>query len=159
MKHYLGIGLIAAFLLASPASILAQTDPFAGTWKLNVTKSKYDPGPSPRSQTRLWEPSGDGQMVSVESIDATGNRRTFGYWIKYDGIDHPITGTIVNGADSIATKHIDTYTLGATFKRNGKIIERATFAVSKDGKVVTVTAKGTTANGQAFSNVTVWDKQ
>jgi hypothetical protein len=28
-------------------------DPILGTWKLNLSKSKYIPGPAPRSQTRV----------------------------------------------------------------------------------------------------------
>lgn len=34
----------------------ADGDMRLGTWKLNLAKSKYAPGPAPKSQTRKWEP-------------------------------------------------------------------------------------------------------
>jgi len=47
MKKCSGIAAVAILALAS--SVWAQNDPLIGTWKLNLPKSVYDPGPSPRS--------------------------------------------------------------------------------------------------------------
>lgn len=148
---------VTAFVLAFAASgsLRAQSNPFAGTWKLNVAKSKYDPGPAPKNQTRKWDASG---KVSVEGVNAAGKSLTYGYTIKSDGKGYPTTGPIPNGADSISTKRVAPRTLQATFKRTGKPVETTMFVVSKDGKVLTITAKGTTPDGQSFNNLTIWDK-
>ena len=42
-----GAGVLIAAVLATAQS----KDPFVGTWRLNVAKSKYSPGPPPKSQT------------------------------------------------------------------------------------------------------------
>lgn len=44
-------------------------------------------------------------------------------------------------------------------KKGDKVVATSTWVVSEDGKTMTVTTKGTNAQGQAMSNVTVWDKQ
>jgi hypothetical protein len=47
-------------------------NPFVGTWKLNLAKSKFDPGPPVRSRTVTVEPAGDGVKWSIEQVDANG---------------------------------------------------------------------------------------
>jgi len=46
-------GITLMGLMASPQLGFAQSesDPFLGVWQLNVAKSKYSPGPPPKSQT------------------------------------------------------------------------------------------------------------
>ncbi len=156
MKQRLVFATAVIWLLAASGLLMAQGSPFVGTWKLNLTKSKYDPGPAPKSQTRKWESSG---KVSVEGVDAAGKPLKYGYTIKTDGKPYPTTGAIPNGADTIATKRFAPNTVQSTFKKGGKQVETTTFAVSKDGKMLTITAKGITPGGQAFNNSNVWDKQ
>jgi hypothetical protein len=153
-RHFASACAVLTFLIASGLS-MAQGNPFVGTWKLNVAKSRYDPGPTPKSQIRTWESSG---KVTIEGIDAMGKPRTYGYTLKTDGKDYPATGA-TNGADSVAAKSIDANTVQATFKRGGKQFEVANFSLSDNGKRLTIESKGTTTNGQPFNNVQVWDKQ
>jgi hypothetical protein len=59
------LGMVLALgvvLGASVVSLSAQgpPDPRIGTWKLNLAKSKYSPGPAPQSLTVKVEPSGQG---------------------------------------------------------------------------------------------------
>src|ERR1700758_2522244 len=53
-------------VLALSALVVAQTDPFLGTWKLNVNKSKFVPGPPRKSETRFVVSSSMGLNVSIE---------------------------------------------------------------------------------------------
>jgi len=142
--------------LAASGLFMAQSDPFVGMWKLNLAKSKYDPGPPSKSQTRTWESSG---KVSVEGIDAAGKPMKYGYTITSNGKDYPTTGPIPHGADTIASKLIAPNTVEATFERGGKQVETTRFAGSRDGKLQTINAKGTKPSSQSFNNVIVWDKQ
>ena len=59
------VGILVAALLTS-GLVLAQTDPFIGTWKLNVAKSKFGPGAERKSETRIVESSPTGMKVSVD---------------------------------------------------------------------------------------------
>jgi len=156
MKRMLKVVAILFFTLTAAGMVLAQGDPFVGTWKLDVAKSKYDPGPAPKSQTRTWDASG---KVTVEGINAAGKPVTYGYPIMNDGKDYPTTGSVPNGADMISSKKINPNTVEVNFKRGGKGAETTKFTVSKDGKMLTISAKGTNPDGSAFNNVTVWEKQ
>ena len=131
-----------------------------GTWKLNVAKSTYSPGPPPKSQTRREEPSGNGLKSTFDGVAGDGSRIAYSFTAQYDGKDYPETGVgTPNGADTIALKRIDDYTYEATLKRAGKVVLTTRNVISKDGKVMTITSKGTNQAGQATNNVTVYEKQ
>jgi len=54
---------ILLFLILGSIMTFAQTaakPAFVGTWKLNVAKSKYSPGPTPKTQTAVID-SVDGE--------------------------------------------------------------------------------------------------
>ena len=155
MKRSISVLAILFLTLTAAGMVAAQSDPFVGTWKLDVAKSKYDPGPAPKSQTRTWDASG---KVTVEGINAAGKPVTYGYPIMKDGKDYPTMGSVPNGADMISSKKIDANTVEANFKRAGKHAETTQFAVSEGGKMLTISAKGTNPDGSPFNNVTVWEK-
>ena len=156
MKRLFTVFAIMFLTLTAAGPALAQGNPFVGTWKLNVAKSKYDPGPAPKSQTRTWDASG---KVTVEGINAAGKKMSYGYPIMNDGKDYPTIGSVPNGADMISSKKIAPNTVEVTFKRGGKPAESTRFSVSKTGKVLTISAKGSNPDGSEFNNVTVWQKK
>jgi hypothetical protein len=125
-------------------------------WKLNLAKSKYDPGPPPKSQTRTWKSAG---KVSVEDVGAAGKPVEYGYTIKTDSKDYPTTGAVPNGADTVSTKRIAPTPSRRLSRGGGKQVEATRFAVSKDAKLLTITAKATKPSGQSFDNTILWDKQ
>jgi hypothetical protein len=133
------------------------SNPRIGTWKLNVEKSKYSPGPAPQGQTMKIEASGDGEKATTEGVNAAGTATMTQYTAQYDGKDYPMTGS--QNADTVSLKRIDARTLERTDKKGDKVVATSTRVVSEDGKTMTVTTKGTNAQGQAVNNVTVWEKQ
>ena len=155
MKRQIGVLAVIALVLTAGSTLLAQSNPFAGTWKLNVEKSKYDPGPAPKSQPRTWDASG---MVMVKGINAAGKEMSYGYTIKDDGKEYPTMGAIPNTADKITSKKIDANTYEANFTKAGKHVESTTFKLSDGGKTLTIHAKGTPEIG-GFDNLQVWEKQ
>ena len=160
MKRILVFASFISLAVLASGLLLAQSNPFIGTWKLNTAKSKYNPGPPPQSVTRTYEAQGDGVKVNTEGTAADGSHIAYSYTANYDSKDNPISGTgVPSGADTIALKRINPNTTEATLKKAGKVVLTARNVVSKDGKITTITAKGTNANGQPTSNVTVWDKQ
>lgn len=155
MKRRLGIFAAIAVLLAAGSVLLAQGNPFVGTWKLNLASSKYNPGPPPQSQTRTWDAAG---MVMVNGVGANGKPFSYGYSVKGDGKPSPTMGAIPNTADMISTKKVNANTYEASFTKAGKEVEVTTFTVSNGGKTLTIHAKGTPEVG-GFENLQVLDKQ
>jgi|SRR5215472_3119831 len=141
-------------------TLWAQDNPFAGTWKLNTAKSKFVPGPGPKSMTRTIASQGAGASYSFEAVGASGASSSYSFSTNYDGKDSAITGTgAPGGADTIALKRASPRKVEGTLKKGGKEIGKVTAEVSSDGKVSTVRSKGKTADGKEFSTDTVYDKQ
>ena len=159
MKRVLILVAIAVLAMVGSSSLQAQGNPLVGTWKLNVAKSKFDPGPGPKSLTRTVEAQGDGVKYTFDGMSADGKPVTYGFSVKFDGKDNPIMGSMPSGADTISAKRLDPNTFEATLKKGGKVVGTSKVTVSKDGKVTTVESKGTNAAGVKTHDVQVYDKQ
>jgi len=158
MKKLFTVASVVVLALAASGVLLAESDAHMGTWKLNVAKSKFDPGPPSKGETRTYESTGDGYKFSGERVAADGSTHPEGFTVKYGGKDSPITGDAA-GADTLNVKLIDANYIDSTSKKDGKVLYTSRVVVSKDGKVMTITSKGTDANGKHFNNVAVYDKQ
>jgi hypothetical protein len=150
--------LAAGVLMAAALATAQSKDPFVGTWRLNVAKSKYSPGPPPKSQTTTYEAAGKGYKVSVKSEPTSGPVQQWSYTTNLDGKDAPVTGNNPN-ADMQAVKRIDANTLESVNKKGGKVTTTQRNVVSADGKTRTVTTTGTDGQGQKVNNVAVFEKQ
>ena len=130
-----------------------------GTWKLNMAKSKFQPLPAPvKSLTSTREAADGGVKVSTTGEQANGTPINSGYTAKYDGKETSVSGNAPY--DKIAIKQVNANTLTATLKKSdGKYRATGRTVVSKDGKTMTTTTRGTNADGKAFTNVMVYDKQ
>jgi hypothetical protein len=157
MRMSLGVlGIVVAFILYTPLLAFAQTDATVGKWKVNLAKSKYDPGPPPKSETRTYEASGkNGIKGRFDRIDATGKMITITYDAQYDGNDYAYHGP---DADMIALTRPQPNVIDATLKRNGKVVQTTHSVISPDGKTRTQTVTGTNAQGQKISNTVVFDR-
>src|SRR5256886_14916086 len=157
----LTLGVVLALggvLGANIENLSAQaSDPRIGAWKLNVTKSKYRPGPAPQSLTLRVEPSGEGEKVTAEFVNADGTRTTTEYTANFDGKDYPLIGSKI--ADAVSLKRIDARTTERTDKKGGTVAQTIRRVVSADGKMMNVTVKGKNAQGQGIGNADVFEKQ
>ncbi|MGB2636401.1 MAG: hypothetical protein WAM58_20895 [Candidatus Acidiferrum sp.] len=159
MKHVLRFVTIALLTVAACTTLRAQSNPLVGTWKLDVTKSKFDPGPAPKSLTRTVEAQVDGVKYSFEGVATDGKPITYSFSVKFDGKDNPIAGSIPSGADTISAKRTDSNHFVATLKKGDKLLGTSKVTVSKDGKVTTVDSSGVSAAGVKTHDVQVYDKQ
>jgi hypothetical protein len=153
-------GLLA--LLASTAGLVstvvhAQGDPHVGTWVLNVNRSKYTPGPPPRGQTSIYTADGQSFKIVTKGVGTLGQPTTTEFTAAFDGKDHPVRGNA--DYDSLVAKRIDANTIEYTRKKGGKQVQTAISAVSKDGKVRTVTSTGVNARGEKVNIVAVYDRK
>ena len=148
--------LLIVFVIS--VGLRAADDPRIGTWKINFEKSRFNPGPPPKSMTVRFEPYGnDGVKVTIDTVEANGEVTKHQYAANYDGKDYPVSGD--PGRDTVALKRIDLYTLEYTNKRAGKVINSYREVTAKDGKSRTITQKGTSSRGVAVDNVLVYDRQ
>jgi hypothetical protein len=138
---------------------MAQTDPFIGTWKMNPAKSKFGAGLERKSETRIVISTPTGMKIDVDRTNADGTTQQFEYTTNLDGKSYPITGNGPYGADAISVNLTSPNTIKSTLTRAGKVVATGTSVVSKDGKTLTIKAKGTDEKGKTSSSVVVYDKQ
>ena len=152
-----GIAVTTVCALALNVSATAQaTDPLVGTWKLDVAKSTYKPGPAPKSATVVIDAAGKGIKVAVDAVMADGPMK-WGYTSARDGKDAPVTGNPMYDTASATQTSPTEGTI--VYSKGGKAVATVKTAVSTDGKSMTATTTGTDAKGQAIHNVAVYTKQ
>ena len=145
------------FLFLGLAIAAWAGDPVLGTWELNLSKSKYNPGPAPKSQTRIYEALAAGMKVTINTVDAAGKSTVVEHPANYDGKDYPITGS--TQADVISLKQIDAYTSEAVLKHADRVLATSRRVVSTDGKSLTVTYQGIDSRGRKVDLLAVYERQ
>ena len=63
---------MTAVLIATVALSAQSQESLFGTWKMNVAKSKYSPGPVPKSNIAKWEAFQDGVKLTSDVVPAKG---------------------------------------------------------------------------------------
>ncbi len=149
--------LVMSVVMLTSASMASAADNWMGTWKLNVAKSKYSPGPAPKSQTLKFEATPAGVKLSTDAVAADGTATKGGFTSKFDGKDVAYTGN--PAADMASPKRIDDNNYENVWKKGGKVTVSAKVSVSADGKTLTVTQSGKNEKGDAVNITAVYDKQ
>lgn len=159
MRTFLRAAVLSVVVAGvSGIQLIAQaTDPVVGSWELNVAKSKFSPGPAPKSETRTYVVSGQEIKGTAKGVDSEGKAVAVEWTLVEDGTDRPVMGS--PDLDMLSIKRIDSHSVESTHKRAGKVVATARRTVSKDGKTLTITTKGTNAKGQAINNVQVFEKR
>lgn len=134
MKLRTGLLLV----LVTSLVLLAADAPYAGTWKMNLTKSQL-------SGTSVTY-----QKLASDEWQATADGVT--YKFKMDGKEYPD-----NLGDTAAWKSVDATTWQTAWKSNGKPMGVDTLRVGADG-ILTVTTKGTKPNGEAIDNTATFQR-
>ena len=156
----IGLVLVAAAL---PNPVAAQaSQSLAGTWKLNVAKSKYDPAElAGKGGTVTYAFSGNSVTAKIDQVNAKGQKVHTEYTATLDGADSPWKGTIDGkpntGQDAISFKKLDANTYHVENKLKGKVMTTNHIVVAADGKSRTSTTTGTNADGQKIHHVVVYD--
>ena len=95
--------------------------------------------------------------ASSKGVGADGKPTATEWTVNYDGKERPISGD--PDVDSLILKRVDAFTTETSEKKAGKVVITGTRVISRDGKLMTITVKGTTAKGQTFNDVMVFDKR
>ncbi|MGB7217605.1 MAG: hypothetical protein WBD07_02255 [Vicinamibacterales bacterium] len=142
--------LLGALLPPCAAAGQGQAQaPWFGTWKLDLMKSAYDPGPPPfRRATLKVEPStrqsSDGVNVTYDMIRPRGGITHLEWTGRFDGKDYPLQG-IEDYAVTIAYHQLDSRTFDVVQKVDGAPVVTARMTISADGQTLTLASPGSTA--------------
>ncbi len=153
-RRMLVLGTIAFCFAASGAF---AADVFSGNWKLNLAKSKYDPGPPPKGPNfSKFEAIKGGLKVTNDGVNAEGKPTHNEFSGKFDGKDNPVKGD--PNRDTAALNKIDDYTFEIISKKAGNVVNTNRAVFSRDGKTRTQTGQGTNAQGIKTNNAVVYEK-
>ncbi len=156
-RQLTGMAVAAVFSMALGVATMAQaTDPLVGTWKVDLAKSTYKPGPPPKSATVVIDAVGEGIKVAVDAVMGDGTAMKWGYTSARDGKEGPVTGN--PNYDMANVKKTSPTESTIVYSKGGKPVATTKTAVAKDGKTMTVTTTGTDSKGQAINNVVVFTK-
>ncbi len=151
---------ILTLVLLLPNPMIGQTtgNPLTGTWELDVARSTFAPAAQAlKSQTRNYQVVGRQEKGFHKGIDAQGNPNQIEFIATYDGKDYPYKGSPDYNVVSLTL--VDRFTTSFTQKRAGQVVLAGTRVVSKDGQMLTITAKGTDPKGELIDNVMVFVKR
>jgi hypothetical protein len=158
MRRIFGLALIAMALTATLAAL--EADNSLGTWKANITASKYTPAPWPiKSLTVVREAAPGGVKVTTTGERTDGTEVNATYTANYDGTPAGVTG---KGApyDTVSIKEVDSNIFLYEAKSTaGKYHASGRIVISNEGKTMTLAATGTDADGKEMTLSLVYDKQ
>ena len=108
------------FLLLTPIFAMGQSNPFDGTWKVDMKKAQLPKKP----EVYLLQNGMYSCKTCVPAID-----------IKADGTDQKVTGHPYY--DTMAVKVVDDHNVETTTKKDGKVVGMSKDMVSSDGDMLT----------------------
>jgi len=151
--------LAAGLLVLMVQFTVAQSQLFVGTWKVDVAKSRYQPGPGPKSEILRFEQVGEGFKVSLDGVNEQGPYHSEGTG-KFDGIDVPVVAAPARQARfTYAFSRIDDHTWDIVIKVNGERRILVRNVVADDGKTMRGVSTAVTNQGQTTSQVVIYEKQ
>ena len=139
-KRFALCALIAMAVLFTAAVSPAQS-PFDGTWKTDLSKTKFSPQP-----LTFYISSGWYHCVSCNPA----------YDVPADGQFHPVSGA---SYDTISVTIVDAHTISFVAKKGGVVTFEQTRTVSPDGKTLTVKSTGHPASGGPPTNFEIKGKR
>jgi hypothetical protein len=156
LRRLVLLALVSAFALLLDSVAIGQSkDPMVGSWVLNRGNSEFNPPNLFFKRTMTVEGIDNGITCVTKTVDDRRASVEISYSARYDGKDVPIDGSAL---DTVSLRRTDANTVELTGKIQGKVVETATMKVSADGKVFTITTKGS-FNQRSYSSTQVFDRQ
>ena len=148
--------MIAALALPCTASAQAEAA-WYGTWRLNLEKSTYNPGPPPYKRASFAiAPHGDGVRVTYDMVRRRGGTTHLEWDGRFDGRDYLVQG--VEEFVTYAYVRVDDRTYDVITKLDGRVAATSRTTLSSDGKTITTVTVGTNAQGAKVTTTTVYER-
>jgi hypothetical protein len=137
---------------------LPSPDPIVGSWKLNLSRSKFPPNAAPKEHTEIYRVSADRVEFTLTRIGTNGMSTFKATWPAEGGI-----AVVVEDATPIPDwTAIETLMAPGewyvTQMQNGKQIFTIHKVVSKDGKTMRQTLKGLDPQGRPVESLQMFDR-
>ena len=136
-----------------------MTDPFVGTWTLNVEQSEFDPNHRPSQATMTWQRGDAGEYVLLaEGVDQHGRPHAEKpQRLLPDGKPYPVEN--LPGLVAVTTRPAP-HTIRAEARReDATLAGEGTYEVAADGRAMTATTRGFDSQLRPFTMRTVWDRR
>ena len=151
--------VVIAVLIASTAvpGQLQSISLWAGTWKRNVARSSYSPGPAPKTEQTVTMEIVNGLLrVTENGFNAEGRATRIAYVVNFDGSEHA-----VDAAQALTRTYrwIDERRFEGVNRVKGDETTMIEYALAADASTYTLTTTGITAQGQLVHHVVVYEKQ
>lgn len=132
-------------------------DPFTGTWVANLAKSQRHRNHQFQSATLRFDVSEDVISLTQAGVNMSGKHESSTLTLNADGEEHAVSpqapGVVV------ITRRIGTRVLETTGKKDGAVVGQGIYEVSPDGRTLTARVSGVDAQGAAFEQVIVFDRE
>jgi hypothetical protein len=145
------LAVCMAVLLAAPTAIQAQSSdtrlkPYVGTWQLDNSDARFNPGPPPRSETLSFGTDGSGSVqVTLDRTNLDGDPQTIRYAGNVDGKPVPYVGD--PAYDSITMTMAKDGAIEGHLWNGGKMLTNNRTFVTPDGKTLNMVIVGVDPNG------------
>ena len=176
MRRSLVLGIVmvivchSVLLAQGPA---ARANLLIGSWKQNMEKSTYSPGPPPRTwSVRQYAAGDDGAIVAITmNVDLNGlpslGAISAANYDEKEYVQHTVA-TLASSLGShirpqvtrtISYKPVDPYSVEIVQKQDGRVVSMSTRTISRDGRTMTERFDYTNVEGQRVTNILVFEKQ
>ena len=158
-KGAIGGFIVIAVVFASTA-VPGQSQSislWAGTWKRNLARSSYSPGPAPKTEQTVTMEIVNGLLqVTENGFNAEGRATRIAYVVNFDGSEHA-----VDAAQALTRTYrwIDERRFEGVNRVKGDETTMIEYALAADASTYTLTTTGITAQGQLVHHVVVYEKQ
>ena len=139
---FLASALVGSSLLVTEPHLLAQSAAAAageaaliGTWRLDVAKSKYSPGPPLKGETRMYTRDASGIQGRIDRQYADGRREVIDYRADLDR-EVPVSGT--KAYDAVRLRRVDAHTTEGVLSHAGRTFGFSRRVISADGRSMTI---------------------
>lgn len=156
------ISLLFVISMTGATAALADDNPFLGTWKINLTKSKIvgpdGERPMPLTKSVVTYERVDDMIRITDDDSFTDGHSVHMVWVgKFDGKDYPVASDPTAGSWSF--RQIDSRTVILTTKKHGKVLATRRVTVSADGRTRMMTGTRTEENGAKGDVTAAYERQ
>jgi hypothetical protein len=152
--------ILSAVAIALPQTASAQSalsKSWAGTWHLNMEKSKFSSAEfTPKRDTRIYTVAGKRLTMRSTGINAAGKTMTWSYSANTDGKWYRTSGN--PNTDHIALTWVSPREFTSKTRLKGKPSAKSTVTVSADGKVLTINRSILIAKGGPTNDTLVFER-